>query len=158
MVTLRIIHAKNQPPRPKTVAYRLRTHSHTDRQTDRQREKARNGTREMISSKTSKWSFSPSGSTLHHSRHAHAAVSNINRRNVKGDHLFLFLFSLSFFPPCFFFFPQLDFLNTIDTHGKKSGTLFLCPKNNPQQQMNSFIFLISFERIFTTFLNRKSIK
>ena len=41
MVTLRIIHAKNQPPRPKTVAYRPRTdeHTHTDRQTDRQTEK-----------------------------------------------------------------------------------------------------------------------
>ena len=35
----RILHAKNQPPRPKTVAYRPRTHTHTqtDRQTDRQR-------------------------------------------------------------------------------------------------------------------------
>ena len=39
MVTLRIIHAKNQPPRPKTVAYRPWTHRHTDRQTDRQTEK-----------------------------------------------------------------------------------------------------------------------
>ena len=36
MVNLRIIHAKNQPPRPKTVAYRPRTHTHTHRQTDRQ--------------------------------------------------------------------------------------------------------------------------
>ena len=34
MVTLRIIHAKNQPPRPKTVAYRPRTHTQT--QTDRE--------------------------------------------------------------------------------------------------------------------------
>ena len=37
MVTLRTLHAKNQPPRPKTVAYRPRTDTHTDRQTDRQR-------------------------------------------------------------------------------------------------------------------------
>ena len=40
MVTLRILHAKNQPPRPKTVAYRPRTDTQTDRQTDRQTEKA----------------------------------------------------------------------------------------------------------------------
>ena len=39
-VHLRIPHAKNQHPRPKTVAYRPRTDSHTDRQTDRQTEKA----------------------------------------------------------------------------------------------------------------------
>ena len=42
MVTVRIIHAKNQLPRPKTVAYRPRTdttHTHTDTQTDRQTEK-----------------------------------------------------------------------------------------------------------------------
>ena len=39
MVTLRIIHAKNQPPRPKTVAYRPQTDRHTHRQTDRQTEK-----------------------------------------------------------------------------------------------------------------------
>ena len=36
MVTLRIPHAKNQPPRLKTVAYRPRT----DRRTDGQTEKA----------------------------------------------------------------------------------------------------------------------
>ena len=36
MVTLRIIHAKNQPPMSKTVAYRPRTHTQT--QTDRQPE------------------------------------------------------------------------------------------------------------------------
>ena len=36
MVTLRILHVKNQPPRPKTVAYRPRTHRHTDRHTDRE--------------------------------------------------------------------------------------------------------------------------
>ena len=35
MVHLRILHAKNQPPRPKTVAYRPRTHRHTDRQTEK---------------------------------------------------------------------------------------------------------------------------
>ena len=29
MITLRIIHAKNQLPRPKTVAYRARTHTQT---------------------------------------------------------------------------------------------------------------------------------
>ena len=37
MVHLRILHAKNQHPRPKTVAYRPRTDRHTHRQTDRQR-------------------------------------------------------------------------------------------------------------------------
>ena len=36
MVTLRTLHAKNQPPSPKTVAYGLRT----DRRTHRQTEKA----------------------------------------------------------------------------------------------------------------------
>ena len=36
MVHLRTLHAKNQPPRPKTVAYRPRTHF-THRHTDRQR-------------------------------------------------------------------------------------------------------------------------
>ena len=35
MVTLRTLHAKNQPPRPKTVAYRPRTDTHTDRQTEK---------------------------------------------------------------------------------------------------------------------------
>ena len=40
MVTLRTPHAKNQPPRPKTVAYRRITDRHTDRQTDRHTEKA----------------------------------------------------------------------------------------------------------------------
>ena len=40
MVTLRIIHAKNQPPRPKTVAYKQMTHTLT--QTDRQTEKVNN--------------------------------------------------------------------------------------------------------------------
>ena len=40
MVTLRTPHAKNQPPRLKTVAYRPRTDRHTHRQTDRQTEKA----------------------------------------------------------------------------------------------------------------------
>ena len=39
MVTLRTLHAKNQPPRPKTVAYRprtdRRTHTHTDGQTEK---------------------------------------------------------------------------------------------------------------------------
>ena len=41
MVDLRILHAKNQSPRSKTVAYRPRTHTHTHthRQTDRQTEK-----------------------------------------------------------------------------------------------------------------------
>ena len=41
MVILGIFHAKNQPPRLKTVAYRPRTggHTHTQRQTDRQTEK-----------------------------------------------------------------------------------------------------------------------
>ena len=29
MIILRIIHAKNQPPRPKTVAYRPRTNTQT---------------------------------------------------------------------------------------------------------------------------------
>ena len=40
MVYLRILHAKNQHPRPKTVAYRPLTDTHTDTQTDRQTEKA----------------------------------------------------------------------------------------------------------------------
>ena len=40
MVHLRILHAKNQPPRPKTVAYRRITDRQTDRQTDTQTEKA----------------------------------------------------------------------------------------------------------------------
>ena len=35
MVTLRTLHAKNQPPRPKPVAYRPRTHRHTHRQTEK---------------------------------------------------------------------------------------------------------------------------
>ena len=39
MVTLRIIHATNQPPWPKTVAYRPRTDRQIHRQTDRQTEK-----------------------------------------------------------------------------------------------------------------------
>ena len=37
MVTLRTPHAKNQPPRPKTVAYRRITDRQTDTQTHRQR-------------------------------------------------------------------------------------------------------------------------
>ena len=36
MVHLRILHAKNQHPRPKTVAYRPQTDRLTHRQTDRQ--------------------------------------------------------------------------------------------------------------------------
>ena len=44
MVYLRILHAKNQPPRSKTVAYRprtdRRTDAHTDRRTHTQTEKA----------------------------------------------------------------------------------------------------------------------
>ena len=35
MVYLRILHAKNQHPRPKTVAYRPRTDTHTHRQTEK---------------------------------------------------------------------------------------------------------------------------
>ena len=37
MVTLRTPHAKNQPPRPKTVAYRRIIDRHIHRQTDTQR-------------------------------------------------------------------------------------------------------------------------
>ena len=40
MVPLRILHAKNQHPRSKTVAYRPRTDTQTHRQTHRQTEKA----------------------------------------------------------------------------------------------------------------------
>ena len=40
MVTLGTLHAKNQPPRPKTVAYRPRTDRQTHTQTDGQTEKA----------------------------------------------------------------------------------------------------------------------
>ena len=40
MVHLRILHTKNKPSRPKTVAYRPRTDRHTDTQTERQTEKA----------------------------------------------------------------------------------------------------------------------
>ena len=39
MITLRTLHAKNQPPRPKTVAYRPRTDRRTDGQTHRQTER-----------------------------------------------------------------------------------------------------------------------
>ena len=50
MVTLRILHAKNQHPRPKTVAYRplthRQTHRQTDRQTDRQKDKKKKKQRE----------------------------------------------------------------------------------------------------------------
>ena len=37
MVTLRTLHAKNQPPKQKIVAYRQITDRHTDTQTDTQR-------------------------------------------------------------------------------------------------------------------------
>ena len=44
MVTLRIPHAKNQHPTPKTVAYRPRTDTQTHRQTDRQTHRQRKQT------------------------------------------------------------------------------------------------------------------